>query len=405
MAITNKEEGVWGLDQVYNKINEGGIWTYTGSEKDLFGWGDNGSGQLGQNNRTTTSSPIQIPGSGFNLKSGQAYYDNSNMAITKTDGSLWVWGSNSNGSLGLNEASPGGSRSSPTQVGTDTTWAFAFTTYQNTYATKTDGTLWGWGGNGDGQLGLNASGDSERKSSPTQIGTGTDWSTADNCISGARGGVAALKSDNTMYSWGGNNSGMLGHSNQTKYSSPKQLPGTTWRSLGSGYNALWATKTDGSLWGWGGGGGALGQNQNTASYSSPKQVGTGTNWSTVVSGSYIAHTIATKTDGTLWTWGTNYGRGTLGLNVGGPSTAGDVSSPTQVGTDTDWANAVAAGRFSCVAIKTDGSMYSWGAGYYGMGGRNSTQMVSSPTQLPGTWSQVSPTAGANSGFYADKTYS
>ena len=400
MAITDKEQGVWQTDQVYNKINEGGIWTYQGSEKDLFGWGQNSSGQLGQNERTTTSSPIQI-GSGFNLKSGQAYYDNSNAAITKPDGTLWVWGADSRGSLGLNEYQ--GSRSSPTQVGTETTWAFAFTTYENTYATKTDGTLWGWGGCGDGQLGLNASGDAESKSSPTQIGTGTDWSTADNCISGARGGVAALKSNGTMYSWGGNNAGMLGHNNQTFYSSPKQVPGTTWRSLGSGYNALWGTKTNGTLWVSGAGGGALGLNQSTGSYSSPKQV-PGTNWSTVVSGAYMGHTIATKTDGTLWTWGRNYGRGTLGLNVGGPSTAGDVSSPTQVGTDTDWANAVAAGRFSCVAIKTDGSMYSWGAGYYGMSGRNSTQMVSSPTQIPGTWSKVSPTAGANSGFYADKTY-
>ena len=59
MAITDKEQGVWQTDQVYNKINEGGIWTYQGSEKDLFGWGQNSSGQLGQNERTTTSSPIQ----------------------------------------------------------------------------------------------------------------------------------------------------------------------------------------------------------------------------------------------------------------------------------------------------------------------------------------------------------
>ena len=405
MAITDKEQGVWDVDQVYNKINQGGIWTYTGSEKDLFGWGENFNGQLGINDTVTRSSPIQIPGSGFNLKSAQAYYDNSNAAITKTDGSLWVWGTNTNGSLGDNTTT---TRSAPIQLGTDTTWAFVFTTYQNTYATKTDGTLWGWGGCGDGQLGLNASGDSERKSSPTQIGTGTDWSTADNCISGNRGGVAALKADGTLYTWGGNPGGQLGHNNKTNYSSPKQVPGTTWRSLGCGYNLTWATKTNGALWGWGEGFfGTLGLNEGgpSAMTSSPKQVGTDTTWNTVISSAYYGHTVATKTDGTLWTWGQNYGRGALGQNVGGPSTTGNLSSPTQVGTDTDWANSVAAGRFSAVAIKTDGSLYSWGAGYYGMSGRNSTAMASSPTQLPGTWSQVSLTAGANSGYFADKTYS
>ena len=245
MAITDSKKGVWDTDEVYNKINQGSIWTYTGNETELWSWGYNSGGQLGNNEsgyNTMKSSPVQIGGGTWNLRSANSYHDDSNNAITKTDGTLWVWGGDSNGSNGLNDDGPSARRSSPTQVGTDTTWAFAFTTYQNTFATKTDGTLWGWGGNGDGQLGQNISGDAGRRSSPTQIGTGTDWSTADNCISGNRGGVAALKADGTLYTWGGNPGGQLGHNNKTNYSSPKQVPGTTWRSLGCGYNLTWRLK-------------------------------------------------------------------------------------------------------------------------------------------------------------------
>ena len=61
MAITDKKTGVWGLDQVYNKENQGSIWTYSGT-KELWSWGNNTYGNLGQNNRTQYSSPVQIPG-------------------------------------------------------------------------------------------------------------------------------------------------------------------------------------------------------------------------------------------------------------------------------------------------------------------------------------------------------
>ena len=78
MAITDKEKGVWGLDQVYNKINQGSIWAYSSSLKNLWGWGDNGRGQLGQNNETEYSSPRQIPGSSWLSVSARRL---ANMAI------------------------------------------------------------------------------------------------------------------------------------------------------------------------------------------------------------------------------------------------------------------------------------------------------------------------------------
>jgi len=87
----------------------------------------------------------------------------------------------------------------------------------------------------------------------------------------------AIKTDGTLWGWGGNNGGQLGLNNATYCSSPIQIPGTSWNTLGTGdYNGC-CVRTDGTLWVWGhGSSGALAQNNQT-NYSSPKQI-PGTNW-------------------------------------------------------------------------------------------------------------------------------
>jgi alpha-tubulin suppressor-like RCC1 family protein len=86
----------------------------------------------------------------------------------------------------------------------------------------------------------------------------------------------------------------------TSRSSPVQIPGTTWSSISAGNQHSLATKTDGTLWSWGyNGNGRLGQN-NTTYFSSPVQI-PGTSWSSISGGR--RHSLATKTDGTLWSWG------------------------------------------------------------------------------------------------------
>ena len=90
----------------------------------------------------------------------------------KTDGTLWSWGYNNLGGLGHNDVV---SRSSPVQVGTDTTWSQVqnCSDYATSKALKTDGTLWSWGNNQFGRLGLN---NLVQYSSPVQVGTATNWS-------------------------------------------------------------------------------------------------------------------------------------------------------------------------------------------------------------------------------------
>jgi hypothetical protein len=96
----------------------------------------------------------------------------------------------------------------------------------------------------------------------------------------------------------------------------------------------------------------------------------------------IQFSLATKTDGTLWSWGSN-GGGTLGQN-----TTTDVSSPVQI-PGTTWSSISAVSNHS-LATKTDGTLWSWGRNNYGQLGQNTTTSVSSPVQIPGTtWSSIS----------------
>ena len=110
MAITDKEQGVWNLDQVYNKINEGGIWSYNGPPDQFFVWGYNEVGQLAQNDTTPgRSSPIQISGTDWSRMGSGAYA----VGGIKTDGTAWTWGANTYGVLGHNNEVH---YSSPTQL-------------------------------------------------------------------------------------------------------------------------------------------------------------------------------------------------------------------------------------------------------------------------------------------------
>ena len=119
------------------------------------------------------SSPVQIPGTTWS--SGAASFREGGL-VSKTDGTLWTWGWNAFGGLGLNQGHPT-KLSSPTQI--PGTWGTSRgkmgAGFYSTFAIKANGTLWSWGYNSDGQLGLNQSGFPTSKSSPTQIGTNTTW--------------------------------------------------------------------------------------------------------------------------------------------------------------------------------------------------------------------------------------
>ena len=260
------------------ELKQEGMWAVK-TDGTLWGWGGNQYGNLGQNvwPGGTRSSPIQVPGTTWSTDPKSMGAGGDYAVFIKTDGTLWAWGYGNNGRLGLNSSPGNKNYSSPTQVGTDTTWDTIDTGENKCFATKTNGTFWAWGSaSGDGDLGLN---DKTNRSSPTQL-PGTNWSTGYQKLTSHSQGGAGIKTDGTLWTWGNNGNGELGLGNKTEYSSPKQVgTNTTWRSVQGGTDSLMATKTDGTLWGWGfNTRGNLGLNDRTQ-YSSPKQVGTATNWS------------------------------------------------------------------------------------------------------------------------------
>ena len=147
----------------------------------LWAWGNNDRGQLGLGNITNYSSPKQI-GALTTWSTASGGPGNFVLAV-KTDGTLWSWGRNAAGQLGLGNTTD---YSSPKQVGALTAWSKVFQTNGASASIKTDGTLWSWGQNAYGELGL---GNTIYQSSPNQVGALTTWST----ISGNSSQFLALK--------------------------------------------------------------------------------------------------------------------------------------------------------------------------------------------------------------------
>ena len=343
----------------YNEIDQ---YAKTGS---LWTWGSNTFGSLGNDNSTDQSSPVQTISGGTNWRSvaGGQYHT----AAIKTDGTLWTWGYNFDGQLGTNNTTK---RSSPGQtVSGGTDWKLVSCGVDHTVAIKTDGSLWGWGTNFNGQLGDNTI---TNRSSPVQtISTGTNW----RSVSAGDRHTAAIKTDGALWSWGQNINGSLGDGTVVDKSSPVQIVGggTNWRSVAGGQYHTAAIKTDGTLWTWGfNANGQLGDNTVTKKSSPAQTVGGGTNWKSVECGT--SHTAAIKTDGTLWTWGLNV-YGALGNN-----TNSNRSSPVQtISAGTNW-KSVACGIQHTAAIKTDGTLWTWGYNNFGQLGDNTVTSRSSPIQ-------------------------
>jgi alpha-tubulin suppressor-like RCC1 family protein len=313
-----------GSSSTWSQISNGGWSVMAINNGKLFTWGRSDKGFNGLNaGNSYKSSPTQVGAlTNWSLVDTIKY----TAAAVKTDGTLWLWGYNYRGELGTNDRVD---KSSPVQIGTGTSWSSVSvggSGVPSSFAIKTDGTLWAWGNNYFGNLGINTS--SGYRSSPVQIGTGTTWSkvfAVDTDSLTAQ--TFAIKTDGTLWAWGNNSGGRLGINNAFNQSSPTQIGSNTWSNVAGRGSGTFGIKANGTLWAWGSHNrGTSGSGQESFDSSSPVQIGTLTNWSKIDVGEY--HAAATKTDGTLWLWGAGtYGQ--LGRNDRVYR-----SSPVQVGTGT-----------------------------------------------------------------------
>lgn len=295
----------------------------------------------------------------------------------KEDGTLWAWGANDSGQLGLGHTLP---MREPTQVGTDNDWAEVVIGKDFTIARKTNGSLWVWGNNQFGQLGI---GSFVNQRSPAAIPVGLGW----KAIAAGSNHVLAIHADDTLWAWGRNDSLQLGlHSGITTRNTPILISGAALKTIAAGDSHSLGIRNDGSLWGWGNNGqGQLG----VATGSGPlpiTQIGNDTDWSAIAAGA--THTLAIKGVGTLWATGLNE-QGQLGL---GDTT--NRSAFTQVGTGGSWSKMAAGARHS-LAMQRNGSLWNWGDNRSGQLASGSTFTFSSPTRVgvDSDWAGVA--SGAN----------
>lgn len=321
----------------------------------LFGWGLNDRGQLGDSTAVSKSTPTQetTAASNWAIIAASIQFNAAGLnhtAAIKRDGSLFAWGDNSFGQVG--DGTSGNQRSAPTQeILAATNWVAVAAGENHTIAIRSDGTLWAWGRNNAGQLGDSTV---TNRATPMQIGSATTW------MAVAAGGdhTLALRSDGTLWAWGDNNFGQVGDGTSANQRlSPVQIGSdTTWTAVAAGANHSVALQSDGTVWTWGlGTSGRLGHGNETSRLSPMRVAFAPANaWSSIAAGT--AHTVAIRSDGTLWAWGDN----TDG-QIGDNTSANFRTLPTQEqsATPTTWVQA-AAGLRHTVAVKTDGTLWAWG---------------------------------------------
>jgi len=379
-----------------------------GIPPELWTWGQGTSGQLGNAVTTNVSTPVTTFAGGTNWKQVSAG-TNFTSAI-KTDGTLWTWGAGGSGLLG-NAVTTNVSTPVTTFAG-GTNWKQVSSGTSHTAAIKTDGTLWVWGLGGNGRLGNAVT---TNVSTPvTTFAGGTNWKQ----VSSGTNHTAAIKTDGTLWTWGSGGDGRLGNAVTTNVSTPVTTfaGGTNWKQVTIGYQHTAAIKTDGTLWTWGNANiGALGVlvdvitiNGTISSFSTTFTTSDTTG---VVVGQQVLSTnnslnslgvVASITTNSqvifsqpYYAGGTYTGEVKLGFIVR--------STPvTTFAGGTNWKQ-VSSGYRHTAAIKTDGTLWTWGSGGSGRLGNAVTTNVSTPvtTFAGGTnWKQVS---GGNSHTAAIKS--
>lgn len=357
--------------------NDGTVWA----------WGANLQYLLGDGTNTTRYQPVQITSLSNNIvvdiRAGSEH-----TAVLTTSGTVKVWGANYYGQMNtgeINRLSPaavsgsGGYDNSPISD-------ISAGTNNSIMIRSSDGSVWTSGANINGQIGDGSSSTvAYTRTSPVQVKDlgGTDYINSVSQVSFG-GQHAMLLKNGEVYSWGYNANGRLGDNTTSSRSYPVRVvdlsPGETYLnniiSISAGNAHSLALKSDGTVWAWGSNGssGTIGVNTTTASYIYPQKVllldstSPLSNITAIASSSGASHSIALKDDGTVWAWGFN-SNGQIGDN-----TSTNRKGAVQVAGLTNII-AISVGNLHSMALRSDGTVWAWGYNvYYNLGdGTNSNR--------------------------------
>ncbi|MFJ9825972.1 hypothetical protein ACIRSU_16590 [Streptomyces sp. NPDC101160] len=294
---------------------DGTVWT----------WGDNFDGALGDGTTNLSMTPVQVCAVGATAPCGSfltgviavsAGHDFT-LAL-RANGTVVAWGNNIYGQLGTGNTSSYSAVPVPVGNGNTTQVTAISAGGDHSLALRADGTVQSWGRNDSGQLGNGTTTDSAIPVAVCAVGEAApchDFLFGVTAVSAGDAHSLALATDGTVASWGDNSSGQLGNGTTTSSSSPVQVSGlTAVRSIGAGYGHSLAARTDSTVRAWGNNdSGQLG-NGTTTSSTVPVQAcapGTTAPCATVLTGiatvsAGYGHSLAMRTDGTVRSWGANY---------------------------------------------------------------------------------------------------
>jgi len=350
-------------------------------------WGNNGSGELGDGTRTDRSryGDIGALDSVVRVAAGWTPRYGHTLAV-RSDGTVWAWGDNTAGDLG--DGTTDG-RLAPVQVTGLTGVTQVAGGCDHSLALRSDGTVWAWGGNGAGQLGR---------------GTVTGYEVAPAPVSGLAGVTKisagcgfslALRSDGTLWAWGGNNAGQLGTGSTADSAVPVKITGVSQvTAIAAGWDSAVAIVAGGaSVWAWGGNdSGQLGDG-TLAGHTTPVRV---TQIGTVhIAGAAVGLKFAAilGTDGSVWAWGADrYGQ------LGNAPAFGPATRPVNTIGAGSGITQISAGSWHMVALKSDGTVLAWGDNTDGELGIGTTTGVTGPVQVTGLTGATQVAAGTEAGF-------
>ena len=360
------------------------------SSGQVVGWGSNTYGRIGDGTTIHRISPVRAVGSGgegFLLDVAALASGVSHSLALKHDGTVWAWGRNTFGRLGDGTATD---CHTPLQVKGPggSGWlrdVVAIAAGEYSLALKSDGTVWSWG---DGTA------------TPVQIKGPGGAGFLTNIIAIAASSLhsVALRSDGTVWAWGNNSWGQLGDGSTSNKATPVQVKGaggegwlTDVAAIAGGYGFTLAVKTDGTVWAWGNNVyGQLGDGTTTSRYTPVQVKGPqGSDWlggvRAVTAGMY--NSAALKSDGTVWSWGRNsygsLGDGTL-VNQLVPV---QVKGPGGAGLLEGVVSISAGIDYYMAALTADGCVWTWGynsLGHLGDGTIMNRQTAAQVRGLDGT---------------------
>jgi len=414
---------------------------------DLWAWGDNWYGQIGDGTSTSTVVAPKLVGTGYkSVAAGSGH-----VFAVKTNGELWGWGANYSSQLG-----DGGTvnKKSPTRLGTRSDWVSVSVAGSMNSGMTSDGRLWAWGsgskdyadslstvrttpvsadwfvysnntpfrlsgGNGTKTVNVivrdlagnettltdSISLDTSASAGSVTINGGAEWSSSPTvtvtssvpnsvsmcegapvrALTAANGTSGFVRSDGVLLMSGSNYRSKLGTAGAVNQGTPVMSTNMRqWAWVGTGAEHTLALTTDGTLYSWGGN--VVGQlgTGDTLDRATPYLIGVPGEWAQVSVGAY--HNLAVKKNGSMWSWGSRYD-GALGDATAG----GWWPTPQQIGGTSDW-KYVSAGVKHSLAVRNNGELWAWGTGtngQLGLGSGITLRYVPTRVGTATNWASVS----------------